>query len=150
MIFTHFLSSPFSLLHPSKKGDYIFFPVFFPLCFLSSHFLSSSIFLSSKQTLRWNPTRKLNLGFLANLNPLLQIYNNWISRKDYWSLKITKISYIWLNILVASQFIIVVSWCHILNNDKGLIEFHAQCPTDFFCFDGLRISPYFPYYQTKI
>ena len=52
MIFTHFLSSQFSLLHPSKRRDYIIFPLFFPLCFLSSHFLSSPIFLLSKQTLK--------------------------------------------------------------------------------------------------
>ena len=48
---TRFLSSVFSLLHPSNIGDYIFFPVFLPPCFLSSHFLSSPIFLSSKHTL---------------------------------------------------------------------------------------------------
>ena len=49
---TRFLSSVFFLLHPSNIGDCIFFSVFLPPCFLSSHFLSSPIFLSSKHTLK--------------------------------------------------------------------------------------------------
>ena len=57
-----FLSSVFCLLHPSNIGDYIFFPVFLPPCFLSSHFLSSPIFLSSKHTLRYSLSLLLNCG----------------------------------------------------------------------------------------
>ena len=98
----------------------------------------------------WNISRKPNFGFLAHLNPVLYIYDCWISGKDNWSFKVTKAPYVQCLVMVGfCWFIVVVSWSHVLNKDKGLIEVHSPCRTILSYIDGLRMSPYSPLSSTQ-
>lgn len=94
----------------------------------------------------WNLTRKPNLGFLANLNPLLQLCDGLPSRK-YCLASIEKDaspdwSSVYLVILMSFMF---VCGFIIPNKDKGLEGVHVQGHYIVYRIDDFRILPILPF-----